>query len=105
MLEAVRTFFGKVRGSHGERKTIVEQGLVYRCTKCNLLFLTRATPIRYRRRRECGNGHKFTTEETIVPPEQLEKEARERFEQARQQHVESFRKGRPKNSRNASQKA
>ena len=50
MLEAVRTFFGKVRGSHGERKTIVEQGLVYRCTKCNLLFLTRTA----------GEQHKCT---------------------------------------------
>lgn len=41
MLEAIRTFFGKLRGEHGNRKTIVEQGLVYRCTKCNLLFLTK----------------------------------------------------------------
>lgn len=42
MLEAIRTFFGKVRGSHGERKTIVEQGLVYRCTKCHLIFTTKS---------------------------------------------------------------
>jgi hypothetical protein len=41
MIEAIRTFFGKVRGERGERKTIVNQGLVYRCTKCNLLFLTK----------------------------------------------------------------
>ena len=41
MIEAIRTFFGKVRGLRGERKTIVEQGFVYRCTKCNLVFLTR----------------------------------------------------------------
>ena len=41
MLEAIKTFFGKVRGLHGERKTIVEQGLIYKCTKCNLLFLTK----------------------------------------------------------------
>jgi len=34
MLEKIRTFFRK-------RKTIVEQGLVWRCTKCNLIFLTR----------------------------------------------------------------
>lgn len=78
------------------------------CPECgawSTVIETRSSPVRYRRRRECGNGHKFTTEETIVPPEQLEKEARERFEHARQQHVESFRKGKPKNSRNASQKA
>jgi len=29
------------RAERGERKTIVNQGLVYRCTKCNLLFLTK----------------------------------------------------------------
>jgi len=41
MLEAIRTFWGKLRGQHGERSTIVEQGFVYRCTKCQLIFLTR----------------------------------------------------------------
>jgi hypothetical protein len=41
MLETIRTFFGKLRGERGDRKTIVEQGLVYRCTKCQLIFLTR----------------------------------------------------------------
>ena len=41
MLEAIRTFFGRVRGLHGERSTVVEQGFVWRCTQCNLIFLTR----------------------------------------------------------------
>lgn len=41
MIEAIRTFWGKLRGQHGERSTIVEQGFVYRCTKCQLIFLTR----------------------------------------------------------------
>ena len=41
MLEMIRTFWGKVRGLHGERRTIVEQGLVYRCTKCQLIFITK----------------------------------------------------------------
>lgn len=41
MIETIRTFVGKLRGEHGERRTIVEQGLVYRCTKCQLIFLTR----------------------------------------------------------------
>jgi hypothetical protein len=41
MLEAIRTFFGKLRGERGERRTIVEQGLVWRCTQCKLIFLTR----------------------------------------------------------------
>ena len=40
MIEAIRTFWGKVRGLRGERQTIVEQGRVYRCTKCQLIFLT-----------------------------------------------------------------
>jgi hypothetical protein len=41
MLEAVRTFWGKLRGLRGERNTIVEQGLVWRCTSCHTIFLTR----------------------------------------------------------------
>ena len=41
MIEAIRTFWSKVRGERGSRTTIVEQGFVYRCTKCNLVFLTR----------------------------------------------------------------
>jgi hypothetical protein len=41
MLEAIRTFFGKLRGERGDRKTVIEQGLVYRCTKCQLIFLTK----------------------------------------------------------------
>lgn len=41
MLETIRTFFGKVRGLRGERKTIVEQGTLYRCTKCHLIFTTK----------------------------------------------------------------
>ena len=35
---------------------------------------TRRTDSRYRRRRECGNGHKFTTEEVVVSQEQLASE-------------------------------
>jgi hypothetical protein len=41
VLETIRTFFGKVRGLRGERKTIVEQGTLYRCTKCHLIFTTK----------------------------------------------------------------
>ena len=41
MLEAIKTFFGKVRGSHGERRTVVQEGLVWRCTKCYLVFTTK----------------------------------------------------------------
>jgi hypothetical protein len=38
MLEAIRTFWGKLRG---RGKVIVEEGMLYRCAKCQLIFLTR----------------------------------------------------------------
>lgn len=38
MIEAIRTFFGKLRGEHGSRQTIVQQGTIWRCTKCNIIF-------------------------------------------------------------------
>lgn len=41
MLEAIRTFFGKVRGLHQEKRTIVVEGELYRCTKCKMIFLNR----------------------------------------------------------------
>ena len=38
MLELIRTFWGKLR----ERgKVIVEEGMLYRCTKCHLIFTTK----------------------------------------------------------------
>lgn len=40
MLEAIRTFIGKVRGQHEKKKTIVVEGSLWRCTKCGLIFLT-----------------------------------------------------------------
>jgi hypothetical protein len=41
MIEAIRTFFGKLRGERGERRTVIEQGTLYRCTKCQLIFVTK----------------------------------------------------------------
>lgn len=41
MLEKIRTFFGKVRGQHQEKRTVVVEGELYRCTACNLIFLNR----------------------------------------------------------------
>jgi hypothetical protein len=38
MIEAVKTFFGRLRG---RGQTIVEYGLVWRCTKCHLIFITK----------------------------------------------------------------
>jgi hypothetical protein len=40
MLEAIRTFMGKIRGLRGERQTVVEEGMLWRCTKCHLIFIT-----------------------------------------------------------------
>lgn len=45
---------------------------------------TRLTVMRYRRRRECGNGHKFTTEEVVVPQDQLDAELEERLKAFRE---------------------
>ena len=41
MIEAIRTFFGKLRGLHGNRQTVIEQGTLWRCTKCQLIFVTK----------------------------------------------------------------
>ena len=40
MLEKIRTFFGRVRGQHREKETVVVEGQMWRCTKCYLIFLT-----------------------------------------------------------------
>jgi rubrerythrin len=39
MIEAIKTFFGRLR----KRNIIVEQGLVWRCTQCDHIFLTQTT--------------------------------------------------------------
>jgi len=41
MLEAIRTFFGKLRGLHGNRQTVVQQGTMWHCTKCHMIFTTK----------------------------------------------------------------
>jgi hypothetical protein len=42
MLEAIRTFFGRSRGEHGSRRTVVQENLVWRCSNCYLIFLTKS---------------------------------------------------------------
>ena len=42
MLEAIRTFFGRLRGLHGNRQIVVQQGTMWRCTKCYLIFTTKS---------------------------------------------------------------
>jgi len=42
MIEAIRTFFGRVRGQHREKETVVVEGRMWRCTKCKLIFVTKS---------------------------------------------------------------
>ena len=42
MIETIRTFFGKEKGTHPNKTTIVEQGSAWYCTECRLVFLTKA---------------------------------------------------------------
>jgi hypothetical protein len=41
MLERIKTFFGKARGPRGVRRTVVEEGTLWRCTQCHLIFITK----------------------------------------------------------------
>jgi hypothetical protein len=38
MLEMIRTFWGKLRG---RGKVVVEEGRLWRCTKCKMVFVTK----------------------------------------------------------------
>jgi len=66
------------------------KGIKMKCPQCDawsLILETRSSPIRYRRRRECANGHLFTTEELVVPDEQIEQERSERLKKIRAEEV------------------
>ena len=39
VLEVIRTFWGKVRG---RGRVIVEEGQLWRCTKCKMIFVTKS---------------------------------------------------------------
>jgi len=57
------------------------------CPECGAwttISETRLTVMRYRRRRECGNGHRFTTEESVVPQKQIEQEVVTRLKTAKE---------------------
>jgi hypothetical protein len=41
MIEAIRTFFGRVRGQHADKQTVVVEGQLWRCTKCKMVFVTK----------------------------------------------------------------
>jgi hypothetical protein len=42
MLEQIRTFFGRIKGLRGDRETIIRQTMMWRCTKCHMVFLTKS---------------------------------------------------------------
>jgi hypothetical protein len=42
MLERIRTFFGRTKGIHQNKSTIVAQGTAWYCTDCKLVFLTKS---------------------------------------------------------------
>ena len=66
------------------------------CGAWSLVKETRSSPTRYRRRRECANEHSFTTEEVVVPQEQIKAENTDRIQSHRKKYVESVRARRPK---------
>lgn len=37
-LERIRTFWGRLRGGN---KVVVVEGLIWKCTKCHFIFLTK----------------------------------------------------------------
>ena len=41
MLEKIRSFFGKTRGQGHDKRTIVVEGDLWRCTRCHLIFLNK----------------------------------------------------------------
>ena len=58
MLERIRTFFGRTKGTHQDKQTIVAQGSAWYCTECKLVFITKAA----------GDQHscEYRFQETIV---------------------------------------
>jgi len=41
MIEKIRTFFGRTKGIHQDKTTVVAQGSAWYCTECKLVFLTK----------------------------------------------------------------
>jgi ribosomal protein L37AE/L43A len=46
----IKTFWGRVRGMHGDRRIEVVEGLIWRCKECEFVFLTKANAEAH----ECG---------------------------------------------------
>lgn len=69
------------------------------CGAWSVVKEVRETTTRYRRRRECANEHKFTTEEIVVPAEKIRSERAQRVVAVRQSAVERTRKSTQKASK------
>jgi hypothetical protein len=41
MLERIRTFFGREKGTHTNKSIVVAQGSAWYCTECSLVFMTK----------------------------------------------------------------
>jgi len=50
----------------------------------------------FRRRRECANEHRFTTQEVVIPEEVIEQQCRDNFEEAKAKHLVAVRSRRRK---------
>jgi hypothetical protein len=50
MLEMIKTFWGRLRG---RGKVVVVEGLIWKCTKCHLIFLTKLTGEQH----DCQNNY------------------------------------------------
>lgn len=69
------------------------------CGAWSLVKETKTSPtFGYKRRRECANEHRFTTQETVIPEETLLEEKRVRFKNNKER-LESIRASRPKRVR------
>jgi len=47
MIEKIRTFFGRMIGMYGTKKTVIVEGQLWRCTKCKLVFITKSAGDRH----------------------------------------------------------
>jgi len=75
-----------------------------KCPICNAwstVITTRESPtFGHTRRRECGNEHRFTTQEVFISQETIDEERRNHLENMRKQ-LESVRASKRKDSRKA----
>ena len=74
-----------------------------KCPTCGAWTLvkqtTRSPTFGYTRRRECANEHRFTTQEVIVPQEEIDKERRTHLKN-NQKRLESIRENKPSRFKN-----